>query len=187
MTTRPAATVEPLRSIAELMTLLHRSATFPDTDRVGVLDHGLQCADELRRRRPDDLELQIAGLVHDLGHVADDVEAHGRVGRALLEPLLGERVGALVELHVPAKRYLVTVEDTYRAGLSAASVATLVEQGGTMSPEEVAAFEAEPHHRDAVELRRADEAAKVPGRAVPGLEEWKPRLEALAAAVRERR
>lgn len=185
--TTPSTTLEPLRSVGELVALLHRSATFPDTDRVGVLDHGLQCAAELRRRRPDDLELQVAGLVHDLGHVAGDVEAHGRVGRALLEPLLGERVGALVELHVPAKRYLVTAEDTYRAGLSPVSIATLAEQGGPMTPDEVAAFEAEPHHLDAVELRRADEAAKVPGRIVPGLDEWKPRLEALAAAVRERR
>jgi predicted HD phosphohydrolase len=153
---------------------------------VGILDHGLQCAAVLRSERPDDLELQVAGLVHDLGHVAvpNDADGHGRHGRVLFGELLGERVAALVELHVPAKRYLVTVEAEYGDTLSPGSVRTLAEQGGPMTPDEVADFTSRRHHLDAIVLRRADEAAKVPGRRVPGLDEWVPRIEALVAVRR---
>ena len=36
------------------------------------LDHGLQCAALLERSNPDDLELQVAGLIHDLAHPWDE-------------------------------------------------------------------------------------------------------------------
>ena len=54
-------------------------------------------------------------------------------------------------------------------------------QGGDMTAEEVAAFEAWPSWREAVMLRRADEAAKTPGREVPGLEAWLPAVRETAA------
>jgi predicted HD phosphohydrolase len=199
MTLTPTDEISPLQSVDELLDLLERSrhrADRPDdpggrpaagrSAGVGILDHGLQCAAVLRQQRPDDLELQVAGLVHDLGHVAvpNDADGHGRHGRVLFAELLGERVAALVELHVPAKRYLVTVEDAYGDTLSPGSVRTLAEQGGPMTPDEVADFTAQRHHRDAIVLRRADEAAKVPGRQVPGLDEWAPRIEALVAVRR---
>jgi hypothetical protein len=57
----------------------------------------------------------------------------------------------------------------------------LAVQGGDMSPAEVAAFEASPWWQDAVQLRRADEAAKVVGRQTRGLEPWLPVLRQLAA------
>jgi len=199
MTLMPTDELAPLQTTEQLVQLLERSrhrSERPDgpdesarpaaSERVGILDHGLQCAAVLRRDRPDDLELQVAGLVHDLGHVAvpADADGHGRHGRVLFADLLGERVAALVELHVAAKRYLVTVESGYGGTLSPGSVRTLAEQGGPMTPAEVVAFEAEPHHLDAIVLRRADEAAKVPGRVVPGLDEWIPRIEALVATRR---
>jgi predicted HD phosphohydrolase len=53
-------------------------------------------------------------------------------------------------------------------------------QGGDMTPEEVAAFEAQPWWQDAVRLRRADEAAKVVGRTTRGLSDWLPKLRQLA-------
>lgn len=184
MSTQQPPVALPLTSVEELFDLLARAAHTADSrtdagDRVGILDHGLQCADVLRRHAPDDVELQIAGLVHDLGHVAvpNDADNHGRHGRVLFADLLGERVAGLVELHVPAKRYLVTVEMQYFGGLSPRSIQTLDEQGGPMSPDEVAAFESEPRHQEAIVLRRADEAAKVPGRAVPGLDTWRPVVE----------
>lgn len=189
MAITPTDEIAPLQTVDELVALLesarHR-AERPSATSLGILDHGLQCAAVLRRERPDDLELQIAGLVHDLGHVAvpDDADGHGRHGRVLFEGLLGGRVAALVELHVPAKRYLVTVESGYGDTLSPGSVLTLAEQGGPMTLDEVSWFTAQRHHRDAIVLRRADEAAKVPGRQVPGLDEWIPRVEALVAVRR---
>lgn len=150
-------------------------------DSLSLLEHGLQCAAVLAWQRPDDLELQAAGLLHDIGHtlVPGDVDGHGRHAAAAVAPVLGERVAALVALHVPAKRWLVTVDPTYAAQLSAGSVATLVAQGSAMSAVEQAEFEASPWFEDAVALRRADEAAKVIGLDVGGLDRWVPVLGAL--------
>lgn len=191
MTMSEGSTVAALRSVEELFELLDRASDVTDSCtaggyRVGILDHGLQCADVLRRHSPDDVDMQIAGLVHDLGHVAvpNDADGHGRHGRVLFAGLLGERVADLVELHVPAKRYLVTVEAKYFGGLSEGSIRTLAEQGGPMTPDEVAAFEAEPRYQEAIVLRRADEAAKIPGRQVPGLDTWRP---IISAFVTDRR
>src|SRR5215468_5437286 len=82
----------------------------PDGDPVDLLAHGLQCADVLRRQRPGDIGLQLAGLVHDIGH---GVPGHARVGAEFVRPLLGDRVATLVALHVEAKRYLATTERAY--------------------------------------------------------------------------
>jgi predicted HD phosphohydrolase len=144
------------------------------TPGLSELDHGLQCAHSLASTRPGDTGLQLAGLVHDIGHDLGSEAEHGRLGAELVGGLLGARVGALVEAHVPAKRYLVTVDDAYRALLSTGSTHTLSLQGGVMDDGEMAAFVSSPVHDDAVALRRADDAAKVPGRRVPALDAWAP-------------
>ena len=146
------------------------------------LDHSLQCAAELEVLAPDDLELQIAGLVHDVGHGLGHISVHAEVGAEAVRGLLGDRVAGLIALHVDAKRYLVATDETYVAKLSPVSVATLRLQGGGMDAAEIATFEANPLAHGAVLLRRADEAAKVPGRAVPGLDHWLPALRKVAAA-----
>ena len=101
-----------------------------------------------------------------------------------MRDVLGDRVAALVRLHVPAKRYLVTVEPAYRAQLDVGSTYSLEVQGAAMTPAEVDAFEAEPDHPDAVVLRRADEAAKVHGLEVDPLDVWLPVLDQVAALAR---
>lgn len=154
--------------------------------RHDLLDHGLQAAALLAAWRPGDDELAVAGLVHDIGHVLapglDD--AHGEVAAAFVAPVLGRRVAALVRLHVPAKRYAVTRDPTYRARLAPDSIASLALQGGDMDGAELAAFEAEPHGADALVLRRADEGAKEPDRSVPGLGHWLGSLRAVAAGAK---
>lgn len=151
-----------------------------DVLRDDVKGHGLQCAYELAQRAPEDVELQVAGLVHDVAHRVTTEAMHGVVGADIVRPLLGDRVASLVKLHVDAKRYLVTVDPEYRAMLSSESVHTLALQGGDMDDTERAAFEAEPAADDALVLRRADEAAKVEGRDVLGLDHWEAILRRVA-------
>lgn len=64
------------------------------------------------------------------------------------------------------------------------SAESLVAQGDEMAPDELARFRAEPHGPAACVLRRADEAAKRPGRAVPSLAEPVPRSTSSPAAKR---
>lgn len=148
-----------------------------------LLDHGLQCARLARARHPEDLELQVAALVHDIGQtLTDNDEAtHGMVGARFVEPVLGSRVAALVELHVPAKRYLVATDAAYARRLSPASVASLGLQGGQMTLAEIEEFERRPWAQDATALRRYDDSAKIAGEVVDPLEAWLPALATVAS------
>jgi predicted HD phosphohydrolase len=173
-------------SLTELLELLERLGSVPSEDIAGLteLDHGLQSAYRLACRRPLDIELQLAGLVHDVGHQFGPDEEHGELGGDLVRPLMGQRVAALVEAHVPAKRYLVATDAGYARRLSSVSTATLAVQGGPLAEVDALAFRASPYFDDAIELRRADDGGKLPGRKVPGLERWIQPLTDLARGVR---
>ena len=148
----------------ELIDLLASGTGYPLGPGSGVsqLDHALQTARMLRRLHPDDAELAVAGLVHDVGHLlpGGHDETHAQQAAAAVREALGERVAGIVGLHVEAKRYLVAVESGYGGELAADSVSSLAHQGGAMGPDEVAAFLALPFAADAVALRRADDNGK---------------------------
>ena len=171
-----------IETVDALLAVLQRGANAHDGEAVDLLDHMLQCGALLADAEPDDLELQVAGLVHDLGTVLEPngPATHATTGADAIESLLGERVAALVAGHDQAKRYLVSTDSEYSAQLSDVSVATLALQGGLMDEAERARFEAGEHQASLVALRRADDAAKVPGLAVPGLQDWRPKLERVA-------
>lgn len=164
--------MRPFATLDELFAVLRDERV---EDVVTALDHHLQCAALLRQARPDDEELQIAGLVHDVASSLEPRPAgcHAAVGGFLVRQLFGARVAALVAGHVAAKRWLVTTDPGYRARLSGDSAHTLAHQGEELDEREQAAFLASPHHDDIVLLRRADDDAKIPGAPVPPLEEWR--------------
>jgi predicted HD phosphohydrolase len=180
-----------LVDVDALFVALQASARADDERELPILDHCLQCAARLRSSYPDDVELQVAGLVHDLGWLefVDGAwmlrldAAHDRAGRALVAPLLGPRVAALVGGHVAAKRYLVATDPEYAPLLSARSEETLELQGGIMSAAEVSEFEERADCDDLVALRRADDAAKVRGAPNAPLDSWRPAVERLLAAL----
>jgi phosphonate degradation associated HDIG domain protein len=158
---------------------------------VSQTEHALQAAD-LAAQEGASNALVVAALLHDVGHllhtegedVADrGVDArHEEAGEAWLLESFGPDVTEPVRLHVAAKRYLCAVDPDYLATLSPASVRSLELQGGPMTPDEIARFERNPYCGDAVRLRRWDDAAKVPGLGVPGLDTYRDRL---AAAMQE--
>lgn len=151
----------------------------PDLDG---LAHALQCGAILRAEHPADVELSVAGLVHDIADIAypDDHTDHDRRGAELVEPLLGARVARLVGAHVLAKRYLVTIEPAYRAGLSVRSAQTLSMQGDALADADLAALAADADLGAILELRRADERAKDLTARVPELETWRAILSEIA-------
>jgi predicted HD phosphohydrolase len=175
--------VQPPASIPDLMTLLAHGAGVRDEPELDGLAHALQCGAILRAEHPDDPELAVAGLVHDIADIAypDDHTDHDRRGAELVEPLFGARVARLVGAHVLAKRYLVTTEPEYREGLSPRSVETLAAQGEALPDTDLEALTADPDLEAILDLRRADERAKDPHARVPGLEEWRTILSEVAA------
>ncbi len=176
---------------APLDALFERLARAATADYVGEavsqLEHALQCAELARRAGCDDLEI-LAALFHDLGHLEAPAEAprmaelgvldHETRGAALLAAAgAPDALCALVAGHVAAKRYLVATHPRYAASLSAASLGTLAFQGGPMSPEACAAFDADPLRDAILRLRRFDEGAKDPDARPPGLESHRARAE----------
>ena len=156
-------------------------------ESVTMAQHMLQAAHHACRAGASDSQTA-AALLHDVGHFAGDLaddawargtDDHAAGGAALLAPWFGPAVTEPIRLHVPAKRYLCAVEPAYLGALSPASVHTLGLQGGAMSRDEVAAFEAAPFGQEAVAVRRWDDGGKVADVATPAFESYLPLLRRL--------
>ena len=168
----------PPASVGELLALLARGAGVHDEPGVDGLAHALQCGANLRASHPDDAELAVAGLVHDIADIAfpHDHHDHAHRGAELVEPLLGPRVARLVGAHVDAKRYLVATDPAYRARLSPRSIETLELQGDVLDAPGIAALASDADLAAILALRRADESAKDPGARPLPLDSWRPLL-----------
>jgi gamma-butyrobetaine dioxygenase len=146
---------------------------------VTIGTHMLQAA-ALAEAAGADPALVAAALLHDVGHLRHVADSrHGPAGARWLSRWFGEAVTEPVRLHVAAKRYLCAAEPGYLGLLSAESIRTLAVQGGPMTPDEQAEFAALPHARDAVAVRRWDDAAKDPAVTPPGFAHFAPLLAAL--------
>ena len=161
-------------------------------EEVTEQQHALQCAHfaQLEGQAP---ALIAACLLHDIGHLLHDLgediatqgidAVHEEYGATWLASHFPPEIVEPVRLHVAAKRYLCAVDDDYQAGLSESSQLSLFLQGGPMSPVEVAAFQANPHYSDAVQLRLYDDAGKVTDLVTPPLESYRALLESLVLAA----
>ncbi|KAI8085107.1 uncharacterized protein BX664DRAFT_387742 [Halteromyces radiatus] len=115
------------------------------------------------------------GAVKGNKQVSVGVTGHERIGAEYLRQLgFSEKVTALVESHVPVKRYLTAKYPEYYASLSGASKLSLKYQGGPYTTEQVEAFEKDPLYHIKVQVRQWDDAAKVVGLKVPDLEYYRP-------------
>ncbi|MDX3586753.1 hypothetical protein OG920_38415 [Streptomyces europaeiscabiei] len=158
-----------LRSVDELMDLLHArrgGGRTPDRRRDGPdrtpgtcidpHEHALRTAALLRRGRPADKELQVAGLVHTLGQLLrpGDDTSHADLAAEAVRPLLGDRVAHLVRLHALGPDHLVRLH-----------------AGGWVDTGLV---------EDVLTLRQADEAGRSAGVDAGVLEDWRTVLELVA-------
>ena len=151
---------------------------------VSQIEHMSQCA-ELAEAAGHDDEVILAAFFHDIGHICtpyseeDDMDGYGHISHEkagadfLRERGFSERVAALVESHVQAKRYLCASNPEYFARLSPASVKTLEFQGGPMSEEEVAGFRASPIFDLSIKLRAWDELGKEENKPLPALDHYR--------------
>ena len=148
---------------------------------VTQLEHALQTALLAEEAGADD-ELVTACLLHDLGHLLQDLgdtptlrgvdDVHQYRALPFLRGLFGDAVLDPIKLHVDAKRYLCLMEPSYWAHLSPASKQSLEKQGGVFSEREAEAFISQAFATESVRLRRYDDLAKVPSKSVPDLSHY---------------
>ena len=120
-------------------------------------------------------QLIIASLLHDIGHIIDyesknsmisnGIElgqlSHEKIGEKYLENLgFNSNICKLVGMHVMAKRYLVSKDETYYNKLSEASKLTLKIQGGPMTEQEIKDYENNPLFLGSLYLREYDDSGK---------------------------
>jgi phosphonate degradation associated HDIG domain protein len=171
----------------DILALLARGSTdLYSGERISQLEHALQCAHFAQQAKAEDA-LVVATLVHDLGHILAGGEyaaargiddKHEQNGADYLARHFGPEVSEPVRLHVAAKRYLCATDPSYFGRLSEASVRSLALQGGPMSAQEVEDFESSPYAQNAVRLRQWDEQGKIVGLKTPGLDHFRPLVEA---------
>ncbi|WP_299619816.1 phosphonate degradation HD-domain oxygenase [Pelagibius sp.] len=178
--------------VEHLLTILEeKGGTQYGGEEVDQLAHALQCA-TLAQENGAPESLVAAALLHDVGHLVNPKAegaaeagidaAHERIGAGYLARWFGPAVTAPVAQHVAAKRYLCQAEEGYFERLSSASVLSLQLQGGPFSAAEADDFLAGPYAREAVNLRRWDEAAKDPAKRTASLRAFRPLLERVLAA-----
>jgi [1-hydroxy-2-(trimethylamino)ethyl]phosphonate dioxygenase len=180
---------DPAASVDEVLELFTRYGEEHYDEAVSQTEHALQCAALAAGEGASD-EMVAAALLHDAGHLlhlrdggdgpGDEDLDHEAVGARWLSGLFGPGVTGPIALHVRAKRYLCAVDSGAVSILSDGSRASLVRQGGPLDTGEVATFEANPGHDEAVRLRRWDDAGKVDGLEVPALEHYRGLLLRLA-------
>jgi phosphonate degradation associated HDIG domain protein len=185
---RPAVSHQPVTD--EILRLFRaRGDSRYGAEDVSQLEHALQAA-HLAEQEGASSALIAAALLHDVGHLLHALPAdapergiddeHEALGGRWLASRFGPEVCEPVRLHVAAKRYLCAVEAEYILNLSQPSLHSLGLQGGPMMAIEIAAFEAQPFHTDAVRLRRWDDAAKRTNFVTPYLEHFAEHLDAAA-------
>ncbi|MEC9091271.1 MAG: HD domain-containing protein, partial [Planctomycetota bacterium] len=152
-------------------------------ESVTQLEHALQTA-FLARQASEPAENIVAALLHDVGHFLMDECGgevdfrevdwnHEVVGANHARQWFVEVVSESIRLHVPAKRYLCTVDSAYFDQLSVASRNSFRLQGGAFSLTETKQFEQENYFEVAIKLRRWDDQAKVTGLQVPPLDSYR--------------
>ena len=159
---------------------------------VTQLEHALQSAALAEAEGADD-ELVTAALLHDLGHLLQDLgetpslrgvdDVHQYAALPFLRGLFGERVLGGIRLHVDAKRYLCATRPEYHDALSEDSKRSLKLQGGVFDAAQAQAFIAQPGAPDAVRLRLWDDRAKVAGLPTPPLAHYLARARRCALAA----
>jgi len=159
-------------------------------EAVSQLDHALQCA-TLAEESGQPAEMVAACLLHDLGHLIHHLgknparrgidDRHEIRAIPVLEGIFPTAVTVPIQLHVAAKRYFCAVDEDYWGSLSAASKRSLKLQGGPFSSGAANTFIQQPYAEQAVQLRRWDDLAKVPGLNTPTLEHFVPILQQISS------
>ena len=126
-------------------------------------------------------------LLHDYGHfILDDPDElvrknqdgkHEDIGYEYLKKFFKREIVEPIKHHVMAKRYLAR-DKKYFNKLSNASIISLELQGGLLNRKEAKLFEKEEFFKEAIKVRKFDEAAKKVGLKIKDIIQYKDLLKA---------
>jgi len=150
-------------------------------EKVSKTAHMIQCAIAAQNNNEPEY-IVLACLLHDIGHfIANDdmnglgVKNHGILGYYYLMDLgIDERICYLVEKHVDAKRYLITIDEKNYENLSEASKQTLEYQGGKMTNDELIKMETDDEFLNILKVRKYDDMGKEENKEIPNIETFIP-------------
>ncbi|KAL8292174.1 hypothetical protein RQP46_001640 [Phenoliferia psychrophenolica] len=134
-------------------------------EHISQLEHCLQAAHSATLASAPRTTV-LAALLHDVGQFLPGDET----AQLLYH---GQNVGRVGHERLGEDWWLTSASCEYLDGLSDASKASLVLQGGPFSATERAKFEEDPLFKEKVALRRWDDAAKVVDLDVPGLRAYR--------------
>jgi predicted HD phosphohydrolase len=153
----------------------------------------MRCRPPRWPKRPGaDDELVTACLLHDLGHLLQDLgdtptlrgvdDVHQYAALPFLRGLFGERVLGGIALHVDAKRYLCATRPTYHDSAVRRFEAQPATAGRRLHGRAGGGLHRRPGAADAVQLRLWDDLAKTAGAATPPLSHFLTRARRCANA-----
>ncbi len=155
-------------------------------EKVTIAEHMIQSAMMAEKSKSND-NLVCSCLLHDYGHfILDDPDElvknnqdgkHEDIGYEYLKKFFKKEVVEPIKHHVIAKRYLAR-DKKYFNRLSNASVVSLELQGGLLNSKEAKSFEKNEFFKEAIKLRKFDEAAKKVGVKIKDIIEYKDLLKA---------
>ena len=155
-------------------------------ENVTIAEHMIQSA-MMAEKSESKNNLICSCLLHDYGHfILDNPDElvkknqdgkHEDIGYEYLKKFFKKEVVEPIKHHVIAKRYLARNKKYYDQ-LSEASVISLTLQGGLLNNKEAKLFKKEKFFKEAIKLRKFDEAAKKIGFKIKDIIEYKELLKA---------
>jgi len=155
-------------------------------ENVTIAEHMIQSAMMAEKSKSSN-NLVCACLLHDYGHfILDNPDElvrkkqdgkHEEIGYEYLKKFFKKEIVEPIKHHVIAKRYLAR-DKKYFDRLSEASVVSLELQGGILDTKEAKLFENQEFFKEAIMLRKFDEAAKKVGVKIKDIIQYKDLLKA---------
>ena len=155
-------------------------------ENVTISEHMIQAAMIAEKSKSKDF-LICSCLLHDYGHfILDDPDElvrknqdgkHEDIGYEYLKKFFKREIVEPIKHHVMAKRYLARDKKYYNK-LSNASIVSLELQGGLLNEKEAKLFEKEEFFKEAIKVRKFDEAAKKVGLKIKDIIHYKDLLKA---------
>jgi predicted HD phosphohydrolase/ectoine hydroxylase-related dioxygenase (phytanoyl-CoA dioxygenase family) len=153
-----------------ILNLYHENGHTKYDDDGSQLEHAFVVMNMARQNNYSE-NFQLSCFLHDIGHLLLDENndndnflesdlKHEYCGGKFLRQFLCDEIVLPITLHVRAKRYLCTVNQSYYDQLSPASKKSFCIQGGKMNESEIELFKKSRYFNEAIKMREFEDISK---------------------------